>query len=88
MSAGTMVLYQQEINRLNELLEEKMLECDRLSREREDHLLRNKEHIQMLEEQVIRKTCSLHIALLSFHSMEAYAQVIIIILLYLHYLTH
>ncbi|XP_026788939.1 TNFAIP3-interacting protein 2 isoform X2 [Pangasianodon hypophthalmus] len=52
-AAGTMTLYQQEINRLNGLLEEKMLECERLSRERDDHMQRNKEHIQMLEQQVL-----------------------------------
>lgn len=58
-SAGTVTLYQQEINRLNGLLEEKMLECDRLSRERDDRVQRNNERIQMLEQQVISKTCSL-----------------------------
>ncbi|KAF4090745.1 hypothetical protein AMELA_G00055430 [Ameiurus melas] len=52
-SAGTVSLYQQEINRLNGLLKEKMLECDRLSRERDDRVQRNKEHIQMLEQQVL-----------------------------------
>lgn len=57
-SAGTMTLYQQEINRLNGLLEEKMLECDRLSRERDERMLRNNERIQMLEQQVIRKTAN------------------------------
>lgn len=63
MSAGNMNLYQQEINRLNGLLEEKMLECDRLNRERDDCTQRNKERIQMLEQQVIMKTRSLHTAL-------------------------
>ncbi|XP_053478084.1 TNFAIP3-interacting protein 2 isoform X1 [Ictalurus furcatus] len=52
-SAGTVTLYQQEINRLNGLLEEKMLECDRLSRERDDRVQRNNERIQMLEQQVL-----------------------------------
>lgn len=59
-SAGAMTLYQQEINRLNGLLEEKMLECDRLSRERDDCMQRTQERIQMLEQQVIMKTCSLY----------------------------
>lgn len=53
MSAGTVTLFQQEINRLNGLLEEKMLECDRLSRERDDRTQRNKERVQMLEQQVL-----------------------------------
>lgn len=68
MPAGTVVLYQQEINRLNEMLEEKMLECQ----ERADNMLRNKEHIQMLEEQVIRKTSfSTHCALdTTFHGIQ------------------
>ncbi|XP_060782539.1 TNFAIP3-interacting protein 2 isoform X2 [Neoarius graeffei] len=52
-SAGAMTLYQQEINRLNGLLEEKMLECDRLSRERDDCMQRTQERIQMLEQQVL-----------------------------------
>ncbi|XP_058242827.1 TNFAIP3-interacting protein 2 isoform X2 [Hemibagrus wyckioides] len=52
-SAGTMTLYQQEINRLNGLLEEKMQECKRLSRERDDRMQRNKEHIEMLNQQVL-----------------------------------
>ncbi|KAM9476827.1 TNFAIP3-interacting protein 2 isoform 2-T2 [Clarias gariepinus] len=52
-SAGTMNLYQQEINRLNGLLEEKMRECDRLSRDTDDRMQRNKERIQMLEQQVL-----------------------------------
>ncbi|KAF7710083.1 TNFAIP3-interacting protein 2 isoform X1 [Silurus meridionalis] len=51
--AGTVTLYQQEINRLNGLLEEKMRECDRLSRERDDCMQRKKERIQMLEQQVL-----------------------------------
>lgn len=46
------MLYKQEINRLNGLLEE-MQERKRLSRERDDR-------IQMLEQQVIRNMCSLH----------------------------
>lgn len=65
-SAGTMNLYQQEINRLNGLLEEKMRECDRLSRDTDDRMQRNKERIQMLEQQVIRKTCFLY-KFCSFH---------------------
>ncbi|KAK3573130.1 hypothetical protein QTP86_014128, partial [Hemibagrus guttatus] len=53
MSAGTMTLYQQEINRLNALLDEKMQECKRLCRERDDRMQRNKEHIEMLNQQVL-----------------------------------
>ncbi|XP_007232211.3 TNFAIP3-interacting protein 2 isoform X1 [Astyanax mexicanus] len=49
---GGTALYQQEIGRLNRLLEEKMLECERLSRERDSGSLRDRERIQMLEQQV------------------------------------
>ncbi|KAF5902169.1 TNFAIP3-interacting protein 2-like [Clarias magur] len=52
-STGAMSLYQQEINRLNGLLEEKMRECDRLSRDTDDRTQRSKERIQMLEQQVL-----------------------------------
>ncbi|TTZ53803.1 TNFAIP3-interacting protein 2 [Bagarius yarrelli] len=52
-TAETVTLYQQEINRLNGLLKEKILVCERLSRERDVCMQRNKERIQMLEQQVL-----------------------------------
>lgn len=52
---GTAALYQQELNRLNGLLEERMLECERLSRGREECLQRDREKIQVLEQQVSGK---------------------------------
>ncbi|KAI4884493.1 hypothetical protein NFI96_030928 [Prochilodus magdalenae] len=52
-AAGSTALFQQEISRLNCLLEEKMLECEKLSREREDCALRVRERMQMLEQQVL-----------------------------------
>ncbi|XP_076830484.1 TNFAIP3-interacting protein 2 [Brachyhypopomus gauderio] len=44
---------QEEIGRLNNLLEEKMEECERTSTERDDRAQRDQEHIQMLEQQVL-----------------------------------
>ncbi|XP_062851339.1 TNFAIP3-interacting protein 2 [Trichomycterus rosablanca] len=52
-AVGTTTLYQQEISRLNGLLEERMLECERLSRGKEECLQRDREKIQMLEQQVL-----------------------------------
>ncbi|XP_031719166.1 TNFAIP3-interacting protein 2 isoform X1 [Anarrhichthys ocellatus] len=46
-------LLQQEISRLNSLLEEKMSECARLSSEVEELRRNEKEHIQTLEQQVL-----------------------------------
>ncbi|KAG5286432.1 hypothetical protein AALO_G00014800 [Alosa alosa] len=46
-------LLQQEIARLNNLLEEKMSDCKRLVRERDDIAKRDQERIQMLEQQVL-----------------------------------
>ncbi|XP_068445227.1 TNFAIP3-interacting protein 2 [Clinocottus analis] len=46
-------LLQQEISRLNDLLEEKMSECARLSEGREEMRRRDKERIQTLEQQVL-----------------------------------
>lgn len=46
------VLLQQEISRLNGLLEEKMSECVRQSREVEEMRRHNKERIQTLQQQV------------------------------------
>ncbi|KAJ8382965.1 hypothetical protein SKAU_G00037430 [Synaphobranchus kaupii] len=46
-------MLQQEILRLNQQLEEKMEECSRIGRELEDVRRRDKEHIQMLEHQVL-----------------------------------
>lgn len=53
--SSSVALFQQEISRLNHLLEEKMLECERLSRERDGGTLRDGERIQMLEQQVRNK---------------------------------
>ncbi|XP_051561535.1 TNFAIP3-interacting protein 2-like isoform X1 [Myxocyprinus asiaticus] len=52
-TAGSAALIQQEIARLNGLLEEKMIESERLSRERDDNSRRDQERIQMLEQQVL-----------------------------------
>ncbi|XP_072533245.1 TNFAIP3-interacting protein 2 isoform X2 [Salminus brasiliensis] len=52
-AAGNTALFQQEIGRLNGLLKEKMLECERLSQERNNGSLRDHERIQMLEQQVL-----------------------------------
>lgn len=49
---GNVTLFQQEIARLNGLLQDKMMECERLSRERDDSKRRDQEGIQMLEQQV------------------------------------
>ncbi|XP_063076335.1 TNFAIP3-interacting protein 2 [Engraulis encrasicolus] len=46
-------LFQQEISRLNNLLEEKMRDCERLAREKDDVLQRDQERTQMLEQQVL-----------------------------------
>ncbi|KAG7458604.1 hypothetical protein MATL_G00222460 [Megalops atlanticus] len=46
-------LLQQEIARLNRLLEEKMNDCAKLSRELEDSRIKGKERIQTLEQQVL-----------------------------------
>ncbi|XP_052456903.1 TNFAIP3-interacting protein 2 [Carassius gibelio] len=51
--AGSMPLLQQEIARLNGLLQDKMMECERLSRERDESKRRDRERIQMLEQQVL-----------------------------------
>lgn len=51
-AAGSKALFQQEIARLNGLLQDKMMECERLSRERDDNTRRDHERIQMLEQQV------------------------------------
>lgn len=51
-AAGGTNLFQQEIARLNGLLEEKMMECERLDRERGDNTRRDQERIQVLEQQV------------------------------------
>ncbi|XP_066534600.1 TNFAIP3-interacting protein 2 [Hoplias malabaricus] len=48
---GSGALLQQEISRLNKMLNQKMVECERLSRERDDCALRDRERIQMLEQQ-------------------------------------
>lgn len=45
-------LLQQEISRLNSLLDEKMKECARLEKEIEETRRRSKERIQTLEQQV------------------------------------
>lgn len=47
-AAGATNLFQQEIARLNGLLEEKMIECERM----DDSTRRDQERIQMLEQQV------------------------------------
>ncbi|KAF4118611.1 TNFAIP3-interacting protein 2 [Onychostoma macrolepis] len=52
-AAGNVALFQQEITRLNGLLQDKMMECERLSRERDDSKRRDQECIQMLEQQVL-----------------------------------
>lgn len=52
-AAGGTNLFQQEISRLNSLLEEKMMECERLGREKDDSTRRDQERIQMLEQQVL-----------------------------------
>ncbi|XP_051558916.1 TNFAIP3-interacting protein 2 [Myxocyprinus asiaticus] len=52
-TAGSAALIQQEIAQLNGLMEEKMIECERLSRERDDNSRRDQERIQMLEQQVL-----------------------------------
>ncbi|XP_036407448.1 TNFAIP3-interacting protein 2-like [Megalops cyprinoides] len=46
-------MLQQEILRLNRQLEEKMRDCAKLGRELEDVRRKDKEHIQMLEQQVL-----------------------------------
>ncbi|XP_028833080.1 TNFAIP3-interacting protein 2 [Denticeps clupeoides] len=46
-------LLQQEIVRLNCLLEDRIRECERLAREREDRSKEDQEHIQMLKQQVL-----------------------------------
>lgn len=51
-AAGGTNLFQQEIARLNGLLEEKMMECERLDRESGDNTRRDQERIQVLEQQV------------------------------------
>lgn len=51
-AAGSMALFQQEIARLNGLLQDRMMECERLGRERDDNKRRDQERIQMLEQQV------------------------------------
>ncbi|XP_043093209.1 TNFAIP3-interacting protein 2 [Puntigrus tetrazona] len=51
-AAGNVALFQQEITRLNGLLQDKMMECERLGRER-DGGKRDQERIQMLEQQVL-----------------------------------
>lgn len=52
-TAGHVALFQQEIVRLNGLLQDKMMECERSSRERDDNARRDQEQIQMLEQQVL-----------------------------------
>ncbi|XP_052401195.1 TNFAIP3-interacting protein 2 [Carassius gibelio] len=52
-AAGSVALFQQEIARLNGLLQDKMMECERLGRERDDSKRRDQERIQMLEQQVL-----------------------------------
>ncbi|XP_050977671.1 TNFAIP3-interacting protein 2 [Labeo rohita] len=52
-ASGNVALFQQEIARLNGLLQDKMMECDRFSRERDDSKRRDQERIQMLEQQVL-----------------------------------
>ncbi|KAL1282160.1 hypothetical protein QQF64_000963 [Cirrhinus molitorella] len=52
-ATGNVALFQQEIARLNGLLQDKMMECERFSRERDDSKRRDKERIQMLEQQVL-----------------------------------
>ncbi|XP_057186569.1 TNFAIP3-interacting protein 2 [Triplophysa rosa] len=52
-AAGGTNLFQQEIARLNGLLEEKMMECERHTREKDDNTRRDQERIQMLEQQVL-----------------------------------
>ncbi|TRY94342.1 hypothetical protein DNTS_026339 [Danionella cerebrum] len=52
-SARNVALFQQEILRLNGLLQDKMLECERLSRERDEYHRRDQERVQMLEQQVL-----------------------------------
>lgn len=50
-SVSTGMLHQ-EISRLNDLLEEKMSECEQLDRELEDMRRQGQERIQTLEQQV------------------------------------
>lgn len=52
-AVGGTALFQQEIARLNGLLEEKMMECERLGRDKDDSIRRDQERIQMLEQQVL-----------------------------------
>ncbi|KAK7166119.1 hypothetical protein R3I93_006024 [Phoxinus phoxinus] len=52
-AVGSMALLQQEIARLNGLLQDRMMECERLCRERDDNKRRDQERIQMLEQQVL-----------------------------------
>jgi len=60
-TSGSMALFQQEIARLNGLLQDRMMECERLGRERDDNTRRDQERIQMLEQQVcISSTSSLN----------------------------
>lgn len=59
-TAGHVALFQQEITRLNGLLQDKMMECERFSRERDDSARRDQEQILMLEQQVcIRSVCTI-----------------------------
>ncbi|XP_026880180.1 TNFAIP3-interacting protein 2 [Electrophorus electricus] len=50
---ATEALLQEEIGRLNGLLQEKMLQCERMSTERDEREPRDQERIQMLEQQVL-----------------------------------
>lgn len=50
--SGQLLLFQQEIARLNGLLAEKMDECVRLGREMEESHWRDRERVQTLEQQV------------------------------------
>lgn len=52
LTPGGSSLLQQEIARLNNLLDEKMRDCQRLVEERDDVARKNQERIQMLEQQV------------------------------------
>ncbi|XP_030644165.1 TNFAIP3-interacting protein 2 [Chanos chanos] len=54
--AATPGLLQEEIARLNRHLKEKVAECERLGRERDDRARRDQERIQMLEQQVLAYT--------------------------------
>jgi len=50
--SGQLLLFQQEIARLNRLLADKMDECVRLGREMEESRWRDRERVQTLEQQV------------------------------------